>query len=130
MKQWGQSYISQPCIHKSKKVHPPHIGSRAHYPNSMHHSRFQHHSGHPTLSPHLSTIYPTNSNLQVNYFLKYLAHCELVATGLLQFNDKPQNYRAWKCSFQTAISSLNLTTSEGMALLLKWLGKESAEYVE
>lgn len=53
-----------------------------------------------------------------------------LATGLLQFNDKPQNYRAWKRSFQTATSGFDLTSSEDMDLLLKRLGKESAEHVE
>lgn len=52
------------------------------------------------------------------------------AVSLWLFNDKPQNYRAWKRSFLTTISGLNLKPSEEMDLLLKWLGKESAEHIE
>lgn len=71
-----------------------------------------------------------NGSSQINDFIRYLARRELVATGLLQFNDKSQNYRAWKRPFLTAISDLRLSASEEMDLLLKWLGKESAEHVE
>ncbi|XP_073769028.1 uncharacterized protein [Danio rerio] len=83
----------------------------------------------------LNSEYPMfqNSNdcsSNMNDFVRYLARRELVSTGLLQFNDKPQNYRAWKRSFQNATFDLNLTPSEEMDLLLKWLGKESAEQVE
>ena len=78
-----------------------------------------------TPSPH-----SRNDNSNMNDFVRYLARRELVATGLLQFNDKPQNYRAWKRSFESATIGLNLTPSEEMDLLLKWLGKDSAEQVE
>nr|XP_024655484.1 uncharacterized protein LOC101465727 [Maylandia zebra] len=71
---------------------------------------------------------PRESN--VSDFIRYFARREIVATGLLQFNDKPQNFRAWKRSFENAISGLYLTASEEMDLMLKWLGKESAEHAE
>ncbi|XP_017275504.2 uncharacterized protein LOC108249317 [Kryptolebias marmoratus] len=66
----------------------------------------------------------------VNDFIRYFARREIVSTGLLQFNDKPQNFRAWKRSFENTIRGLDLTASEEMDLMLKWLGKESAEQVE
>lgn len=66
----------------------------------------------------------------INDFVRYFAHQEIVATGLLQFNDKPHNYRAWKRSFENTVRGLDLIASEEMDLLLKWFGKESAEYVE
>ncbi|XP_061776030.1 uncharacterized protein LOC133568240 [Nerophis ophidion] len=70
---------------------------------------------------------PINPN--VSDFIRYFARREIVATGLLQFNDKPQNFRAWKRSFKNATNGLHLT-SEEMDLMLKWLGKESSEHVE
>ncbi|XP_057705305.1 uncharacterized protein LOC130923571 [Corythoichthys intestinalis] len=66
----------------------------------------------------------------VNDFNRYFARREIVATGFVQFNDKPKNFRAWKRSFSNAIRGLDLTTSEEMDLLLKWLGKESSEHAE
>ena len=66
----------------------------------------------------------------ISEFVRYFARREIVATGLLQFNDKPQNYRAWKRSFENTVRGLDLTASEEMDLLFKWLGKESAEHVE
>ena len=79
-------------------------------------------------SHHTSINNDDTSNM--NDFVRFLARRELVSTGLLQFNDKPQNYRAWKRSFLTVTCGLNLSASEEMDLLLKWLGKESAQHIE
>lgn len=62
-------------------------------------------------------------------FARYLACCELVSTGLAQFDDRPESYRAWQSSFINAIKDLDLTPSEELDLLVKWLGKESVEHV-
>ena len=106
-------------------------------------ARFDNHSyASPTQNrrPQDNNVHPTPiSNLvppdhygdsNITDFVRYVARRELVATGLVQFNDKPQNYRAWKRSFQNATVDLDLSPSEEMDLLLKWLGKESAEHVE
>lgn len=58
------------------------------------------------------------------------ARHKLVSTGLIQFIDQPESFRAWQRSFQNAVSGLNLTPSEEMDLLVKWLGKESAEHAK
>lgn len=105
--------------------------------------RFEHSSATPTqnlrsqndYSGAFPSAYPISPNANYgspnpNDFVRYLARRELVSTGLLQFNDKPQNYRAWKRSFLSATSGLDLTASEEMDLLLKWLGKESKEHAE
>lgn len=52
---------------------------------------------------------------------------EVIATGLLQFDDRPENYRAWKASFLNTTSGLDLSVKEEMDLLVKWLGAESRE---
>ncbi len=62
--------------------------------------------------------------------VKFMARRELVATGLLQFDKRPENYRAWKASFLNATRDLNLTPNENMDLLVKWLGSESATQVK
>lgn len=66
----------------------------------------------------------------VTDFVRFLARRELVTSGLLQFNDRPENYRAWRRSFQNAVRDLNLTSDEEMDLLVKWLGSESAEHAK
>ncbi|XP_015230161.1 PREDICTED: uncharacterized protein LOC107084717 isoform X2 [Cyprinodon variegatus] len=86
-------------------------------------------------APNINPFYPhpaytNNRSSNMNDFVRYLARRELVATGLLQFNDKPQNYRAWKRSFKSATLALDLSPSEEMDLLLKWLGRESVQHVE
>lgn len=62
-------------------------------------------------------------------FVKYLARRELVTTGLIQFDDRPESFRAWQSSFHNAIRGLSLSASEELDLLTKWLGKESSCHV-
>ncbi|KAJ8364608.1 hypothetical protein SKAU_G00134390 [Synaphobranchus kaupii] len=59
---------------------------------------------------------------------KFLARSQLITTGLTKFDDKVENYWAWKSSFSNAIEGLDLTAAEELDLLVKWLGKESSEY--
>lgn len=63
-------------------------------------------------------------------FVKFMAHRELVATGLLKFDERPENYRARKVSFLNATRDLSLTANEEIDLLVKWLGPESAVQVK
>ncbi|XP_060782945.1 uncharacterized protein LOC132890172 [Neoarius graeffei] len=90
----------------------------------------QNDKGRPALKSYPTSSNTNNDDSNISDFVRYFARRELVATGLLQFSDKPQNYRAWKRSFQNATRGLNLTPSEEMDLLFKWLGKESAEHIE
>lgn len=62
--------------------------------------------------------------------IKYLARNQLVTSGLTTYDDQPMNYWAWKVSFQNAIANLELSATEELGLLLKHLGKESAEQVK
>ncbi|KAI3374199.1 hypothetical protein L3Q82_006053 [Scortum barcoo] len=60
---------------------------------------------------------------------RYFVRQELVSSGLTQFNDRPENYWAWKSSYINATRELNLNASEELDLLTKWLGRESSEHV-
>lgn len=71
---------------------------------------------------------PHHDGSTMTDFVRYFARRELVTTGLLQFNDQPESYRAWRRSFLNALRGLELTPSEEMDLLVKWLGKQSAEH--
>lgn len=57
-----------------------------------------------------------------------MAHLQLVTTGLTAFDDKPENYWAWKSSFQGTIASLDLSPREELDMLIEWLGKQSSEH--
>ncbi len=59
---------------------------------------------------------------------KFLARRDLLTGGLSRFNDKPENYWAWKSSFCNAIEGLDLKPSEELDLLVQWLGPESTEH--
>lgn len=57
---------------------------------------------------------------------KYLMRREMVSSGLLKFDDQPENFRVWKSSFQSAVQELNLSPQEELDLLAKWFGPQSA----
>ena len=67
---------------------------------------------------------PTNHDLA-----KCLARNQLVTSGIIIFDDKPENYWAWKSSFESATAGLDLTVGEELDLLSKWLGQESSQHV-
>ncbi|XP_063758693.1 uncharacterized protein LOC134877201 [Eleginops maclovinus] len=60
-------------------------------------------------------------------FARYLIRKEMVSAGLLQYDDKPENYWSWKASFLSSTRDLNLSAREELDLLTKWLGAESSE---
>ncbi|XP_057207743.1 uncharacterized protein LOC130565176 [Triplophysa rosa] len=63
-------------------------------------------------------------------FARFLARRELVTTGLTKFDDNAENFRAWESSFFNATQDLQLSASEELDLLVKWLGKESSDHVK
>nr|XP_055046841.1 uncharacterized protein LOC129432444 [Misgurnus anguillicaudatus] len=67
-------------------------------------------------------------NSEILNLAKFLARRDLLTAGLIKFDDKPENYLAWKSTFSNAIEDLNLKPSEELDLLTKWLGPESAEH--
>lgn len=58
---------------------------------------------------------------------KYLMRREVVTSGLMEFDDHPENYWVWKTSFQSVIDELTLSPREELDLLIKWLGPASKE---
>lgn len=48
-------------------------------------------------------------------------------SGLYRFDDKPENFRAWQSSFKNAVAEVQLTATQELDLMTKWLGKESGE---
>ncbi|KAL3983520.1 RNA-binding protein Musashi [Sarotherodon galilaeus] len=59
---------------------------------------------------------------------RFLARRDLLTGGLRRFSDKAGDYWGWKSSFENVICDLNLTASEELDLLIKWLGAESVQY--
>lgn len=82
---------------------------------------------------HPPKLYPydtqhTSAEMQsLQDFTRYLTRRELLSTGLVQFDDHPENDWAWKASFQNTIKDLNITAQEEIDLMIKWLGVESAQ---
>lgn len=64
-----------------------------------------------------------------NDLAKFLDHCDLLTSGLMKFNDTPENYRPWRSKVSNTIEDLDVKTSEELNLLIKWLGPKSVEHV-
>ncbi|XP_056419493.1 uncharacterized protein LOC130360962 [Hyla sarda] len=61
---------------------------------------------------------------------RFLMRREIVSAGLMKFDDRPENYWAWKSSFLSGTQDLDLTDREKLDLLVKWLGPESTEQTQ
>ncbi|XP_059804291.1 uncharacterized protein LOC132379933 [Hypanus sabinus] len=72
---------------------------------------------------------PARMPLTANPTLQYLARRDLVTSGLYQFDDKPENYRAWYSTFTNVIDGVQLSATQRLDLMAKWLGKESRDQV-
>ena len=70
---------------------------------------------------------PPNDQSGMTDLAEYLICKEVVSSGLLKFDDRPENYWAWKASFANSTIDLNLSAQEEMDLLTKWLGPQSTE---
>lgn len=92
--------------------------------------KFTNHSPPFSTMPSHASPYSHHDQPIMTDLVRYFARRELVTTGLTQFNDQPQSYRAWKRSFKNALSGLDLSASEETDLLVKWLGKDSAEHAK
>lgn len=53
-----------------------------------------------------------------------------MSASLYEFDDKPENYRAWQSSYKNATQGLALTATEELDLMTRWLGKESSNQVK
>ncbi|KAE8628499.1 hypothetical protein XENTR_v10000047 [Xenopus tropicalis] len=85
-----------------------------------------------TTPSHYNTHPPTyhGANQATMDFAKFFARRELITKGLVKFNDRPEGFRAWRSSFQNTIRDLDLSYSEEIDLLIKYLGTESAEHAK
>ncbi|KAG5277426.1 hypothetical protein AALO_G00117470, partial [Alosa alosa] len=118
--------------------HQPHLPHhRSSYPHSAYKARQQQgyssfkQASYPYHSPRNDIQDPpVTPAADMIDFAKYLARRELVTTGLTKFDDRPESFRAWQSSFLNATQGLELTASEELDLLVKWLGKESSEHVK
>ncbi|XP_059836141.1 myosin-9-like isoform X2 [Hypanus sabinus] len=72
---------------------------------------------------------PARMPLTADPTLQYLARRDLVTSGLYQFDDKPENYRAWLSTFTNVIDGVQLSATQRLDLMAKWLGKESRDQV-
>lgn len=63
-------------------------------------------------------------------FAQYMARRDLITSGLYQYDDRPENYRAWFSSFTGATAGIHLSPIQELDLMTKWLGPESGNHVK
>lgn len=78
-------------------------------------------------APSHHTAEPGDHGTATTDLARFIARSQLVSTGLTKFDDRAENYWAWKVSFCNTIDNIGLTVAEETDLLIKWLGKESSE---
>lgn len=61
---------------------------------------------------------------------RFLARRELLTSSLTIFDDRPESYWSWKSSFLNCTKGTDLTCSEELDLLIKWLGPQSSAHVK
>lgn len=60
--------------------------------------------------------------------MKYLVKKDLLLSRLTPFNDQPETFGVWQASFGKIMNELDVTASEELDLLVKYLGPVSGKY--
>ncbi|XP_076102049.1 uncharacterized protein LOC143071561 [Mytilus galloprovincialis] len=59
---------------------------------------------------------------------RFLLRKDLLFSRLTSFNDRAESFHTWKASFKNVTDELQVSDSEQIDLLIKWLGPESAKH--
>ena len=137
---WNNTPISpspSDNIHMHKSANMPvlqataslHVGERQEGDSENRHAS---NGQYPSASPRCHHEWSCHSQERqgMTDFVRFFAGRELVSTGLLAFDDRPESYRACRSSFLNAIRGLDLSPSEEIDLLAKWLRSESSDHVK
>jgi hypothetical protein len=65
----------------------------------------------------------------VKSLFEYFARKDLVVQGLVIFDERPENFRAWKLGFHNTINHAHMTPAEELDLLVKWTSSRAHEIV-
>ncbi|XP_052062914.1 uncharacterized protein LOC127702663 [Mytilus californianus] len=71
---------------------------------------------------HQQQINPTSE------ITRFLLRKDLLFSRLTSFNDRAESFHTWKASFKNVTDELQVSDSEQIDLLIKWLGPESAKH--
>ncbi|XP_071986245.1 uncharacterized protein [Engystomops pustulosus] len=130
----GNSVYQSPCMQPTSRPMGPYHSVTAFKKEGADKDYFDSNAFYDNYStnPHHSNAHPDHPlrDQELPPFLKFFARRELLTKGLSKFNDRPESYRAWRASFRNATAGLDLSASEEVDLLVKWLGDESTEHAK
>ncbi|XP_069133222.1 uncharacterized protein [Argopecten irradians] len=63
-------------------------------------------------------------------FAKFMVKKDLLLSRLTAFNDSPELFASWKATFQNIASEMEVSATEEIDLLIKWLGPESSRQAQ
>ncbi|CAJ0962816.1 unnamed protein product [Ranitomeya imitator] len=95
------------------------------YPRTIHPS--MPHSLYARGAPQANTVTRSEGS-DMSEFARFMVSRELISTSLSKFDDRAENYRAWKATFKAIIADLNLSAE--LYLMVIWLGPESTNHIK
>lgn len=84
------------------------------------------------LNPNTPAFSPTLIPVQtpVGPYIEFMARRELISNKIEKFDDRPENYHAWKGSLENMMKRVNLRPSEQLSLIIEYTTNESKRLVQ
>lgn len=137
----GECHILESTMRGASPVITDHVGPETHEDRPqqttasgsvVHHaaptSRENFHQNAMRIPSQPTPPHTAGQHTSVNDVTQFLLTTDLLFSRLVNFNDKPESYCAWKYSFQCVVNELQIMDSEPMVLLIKYLGPESRKH--
>ena len=70
----------------------------------------------------------SSENSHFSHLANYIMKKDLMMSRITAFDDRPEHYATWKCSFKSVCQDLNLCPTEEIDLLIRWLGPTSVNH--
>lgn len=81
------------------------------------------------LNPGASSFTPNPAD-RMEGFVQSLSRRELIANKIDKFDSSPENYNTWKSAFKNMIREVNITPSEGLALMAEHATGDSKKLIQ
>ncbi|XP_077137169.1 uncharacterized protein LOC143797013 [Ranitomeya variabilis] len=80
-------------------------------------------------APQANTVTRSEGS-DMSEFARFMVSRELISTSFSKFDNRAENYRAWKATFKATIADLNLSAEQELDLMVKCVGPESTNCIK